>query len=186
MAHCPVANAWAGHSRIAAVPSMLRDGVTVGLGTDGALTNDSLDLFQVMKFCALVHKVNHGGSTAMTAERVIEMATMGSTKALRIENDVGSLEPGKRGDIIILETQSPGLTPGLLPVKNIVYSAACGRAVDTVLVDGRIVMERGEIATFYEEAVYDKCEDAAWKLLHGSGILERDPDYLKPGPWSYL
>jgi 5-methylthioadenosine/S-adenosylhomocysteine deaminase len=165
---------------------MLREGVTVGLGTDGALTNDSLDLFQAMKFCALIHKVNQGDSTAMTAERVIELATIGSAKALEMESDVGSLEPGKRGDIILLDTQSPGLTPGLLPVKNIIYSAACGRIVDTVLVNGEIVMEHGEIVTFDEEAAYEKGEDASWRLLEKSSILEKDPDYLKPGPWRYL
>ena len=185
VAHCPVANAWGGRSQITAVPSMLRAGVSVGLGTDGALTNDSLDLFQAMKFCALIHKVNHGDATVMTAEKVIELSTIDSAKALQMDGSVGSLEPGKKADIILLNKETPGLTPGLLPVKNIVYSAASGRSVDTVIVDGKTVMEDGVITTFDEAEAYRAGEEAAWKMMEQSGILERDPDYLNPSPWRY-
>ena len=186
VAHCPVANAWAGRAIVTAVPSMLERGVTVGLGTDGALTNDSLDLFQAMKFCTLIHKVNMGDTGAMTAEKVIEMATIDSARALNMEHEVGSLEPGKKADIILLDTRSPGLTPSLLPVKNVVYSAACGRPVDTVIIDGKIVVEGGEIQTFDEAEVYEMGEKAAYDMLEQSGRLDRDPDYLKPDPWRYL
>jgi 5-methylthioadenosine/S-adenosylhomocysteine deaminase len=185
VAHCPVANAWGGRSRVTAVPSMLRAGVTVGLGTDGALTNDSLDLFQAMKFCALIHKVNHGDATVMTAEKVIELSTVDSARALQIDESVGSLDPGKKADIFLLDMEAPGLTPGLLPVKNLVYSAASGRSVDTVIIDGKTVMDDGVITTFDEAKVYRVGEEAAWKMMEQSGILERDPDYLNPSPWRY-
>jgi len=185
VAHCPVANAWAGREVVTAVPSMLERGVTVGLGTDGALTNDSLDLFQAMKFCALIHKVNLGDSRAMTAEKVIEMSTIDAARALNLEKEVGSLEPEKKADVIILDMKSPGLTPGLLPVKNIVYSAANGSPVETVIVDGDVVMEEGEIRAFDEERAYEEGERAAFKLVDRSGRLDWDPDYLKPSPWRY-
>jgi 5-methylthioadenosine/S-adenosylhomocysteine deaminase len=185
VAHCPVANAWGGRSQIAAVPSMLREGVIVGLGTDGALTNNSLDLFQTMKFCALIHKVNHGDTTAMTAEKVIELSTIDSARALQMDESVGSLKPGKRADIILLDMETPGLTPSLLPVKNVVYSAASGRSVETVIVDGRPVMENGVISTFDEAEAYRAGEEAAWRMMEQSGVLKRDPGHLSPAPWRY-
>jgi 5-methylthioadenosine/S-adenosylhomocysteine deaminase len=186
VAHCPVANAWAGRARVAAVPAMLEQGVTVGLGTDGALTNNSLDLFQAMKFCALIHKVNTDSSTAMAAEKVIEMSTRDSAKALSLEDQVGSLETGKKADIILLDMKSPGLTPSLLPVKNLVYSSASGRPVDTVIIDGKTVMEEGVILSFDEAEAYERGEAAAFRMLELSGRLDGEPDYLNPGPWKYM
>jgi 5-methylthioadenosine/S-adenosylhomocysteine deaminase len=185
VAHCPNANAWAGRARVTAVPVMLSNGVTVGLGTDGALTNDSLDLFQAMKFCALIHKVNTGTSAAMTAEKVIEMSTIDSAKALQMEAEVGSLEPGKKADIIILDMKTPGLTPSLLPVKNLVYSAASGRSVETVIIDGETVMEDGGITAFDEAEAYRRGEEAAWRMMELSGRLESEPGHLTPPPWRY-
>ncbi len=185
VAHCPVANAWAGRARVTAVPAMLEQGVTVGLGTDGALTNNSLDLFQAMKFCALIHKVNTGSSAVMTAEKVIEMSTVDSARALSMADQVGSLEAGKKADIILLDMKSPGLTPGLLPVKNLVYSSASGRPVDTVIIDGRTVMEKGVIMSFDEAEAYERGEEAAFRMLELSGRLNGEPDYLDPGPWKY-
>jgi 5-methylthioadenosine/S-adenosylhomocysteine deaminase len=122
----------------------------------------------------------------MTAEKVLEMSTVDSARALNMESEVGSLEPGKKADIILLDMNSPGLTPSLLPVKNIVYSAACGMAVKTVIIDGKTVMEDGVIKSFDEERVYSEGEKAAWRMLDESGRLEWDPDYLKPSPWEYV
>lgn len=185
IAHCPNANAWAGRARVTAVPAMLKGGVTVGLGTDGALTNNSLDLFQAMKFCALIHKVNTGTSVAMTAEKVIEMSTIDSARALQMDTDIGSLEPGKKADIIILDMKTPGLTPSLLPVKNLVYSAASGRSVEKVIIDGEAVMEDGVITAFDEAEAYRRGEEAAWRMMELSGRLESEPDHLTPPPWRY-
>jgi 5-methylthioadenosine/S-adenosylhomocysteine deaminase len=92
VAHCPLANAVTGNPRVTQVPDMNQAGVTVGLGTDSVSTNDSLDLFQVMKFAALIHKVRRGSNEAMTAEKAIEMSTIESAKALQLDNEVGSLE----------------------------------------------------------------------------------------------
>ena len=186
VAHCPVANAWAGNPMVTAVPDMLEEGVTVGLGTDGALTNNSLDMFQAMKFCALIHKVNMGTSATMSAEKIIEMSTIDSAKALNMSDQVGSLEVGKKADVILLDMKSPGLTPGLLPVKNIVYSSASGRPVDTVIIDGKVVMEEGVILSFDEDKAYKRGEKAAFKMLELSGRLDEDPDYLNPEPWKYM
>ena len=105
VAHCPIANAWGGNPRVAQVPDMNNSGVTVGLGTDSVATNDSLDLFQVMKTAAILHKVNRGSTEAMTAEKVIEMSTIESAKALQLDGEVGSLEVGKKADVIVPQTQ---------------------------------------------------------------------------------
>jgi 5-methylthioadenosine/S-adenosylhomocysteine deaminase len=165
---------------------MLERGVTVGLGTDGASTNDSLDLFQAMKFCALLHKVNLGDRSVMPAEKVLEMSTIDSAKALQLDHEIGSLEPGKKADIILLDMDTPGLTPNLLPVKNLIYSAANGNSVNTVIIDGKIVMEDRVIKTFDEKKAFKNGEKAGQKIISQSGYIEKDPEYLKPPPWKYM
>ena len=139
-----------------------------------------------MKICALLHKTNLGDGTAMTAEKVIEMSTIESAKAMQLDSELGSLEAGKKADIILLDMDSPGLTPNLLPVKNIVYSAANGNSVDTVIIDGKIVMENRVIKTFDEKEAYKAGEEAGQRLIRLSGHLERNPLYLKPLPWNYI
>jgi len=186
VAHCPVASAWTGSPVIADVPGMLKKGVTVGLGTDSVATNDSLDLFQAMKFCALIHKVNMGDTGAMTAEKVIEMATIDSARALNMEHDVGSLEPGKKADIILVDMESPGYAPSINPVKNIVYGAGGGCAVETVIIDGETVMEDGVIRTFDEPEAYARAEEKGREILMNVGRLEPGERYLKDSPWKML
>ncbi len=186
VSHCPLANAWSGDPLVTFVPTMLEKGVTVGLGTDGPSTNDSLDLFQAMKFCALIHKVNLGDGAAMTAEKVIEMSTIDSAKALQLDTELGSLEPGKKADIILLNMDSPGLTPNLLPVKNLIYSAANGNSVDTVIIDGQVVMKDRVIMTFDEKEAFKMGEEAGQNIIQKSGHIERDVLYLKPPPWKYV
>ena len=183
VAHCPNANAWGGNPVVTPVPSMLEKGVTVGLGTDSVATNDSLDLFQTMKFCALIHKVSHGSSAAMTAEKVLEMSTIDAARALGLDSQVGSLEPGKRADIIFLNTFSPGLVPSFKPVKNIVYGLACGRAVDTVIVDGKIIVDGSELKTLNEEKVYRKGEEVGREILRKNRTLGDASRYLTASPW---
>jgi 5-methylthioadenosine/S-adenosylhomocysteine deaminase len=179
VAHCPIANAWSGNPIVTPVPAMLEKGVTIGLGTDSVATNDSLDLFQAMKFCALIHKVNQGSSTAMTAEKVLEMSTIDAAKALNLEKGVGSLEPRKKADIILLDMDSPGMVPSLNPVKNLVFGFGGGRAVDTVLVDGNMVMEGGEIRTLDEGEVYSRAEEVGRVILRKLGRLDAGSHYLK-------
>jgi 5-methylthioadenosine/S-adenosylhomocysteine deaminase len=186
VATCPVANAWGGNPVVTPVPEMLNKGVTVGLGTDSVATNDSLDLFQAMKFCALIHKVNSGNTQAITAEKVLEMSTIDSAKALQLDPDVGSLEPGKKADVIILDMDSPGLTPSISPVKNLVYGAGSGGAVDTVIIDGRIVMGGKTIKTFDEREVYKRAEEEGRAILRSIGRLGLDESYSHSSPWRYL
>jgi len=165
VAHCPLANAYGGNSMVTRVPMMNEVGVTVGLGTDSVATNDSLDMFQVMKFDALLHKVNSGSSSAMTAEKVLEMATIESAKALRLDKLVGSLEVGKFADIIIFSKNSPGFIPSLNPIKNLVYGTGNNRSVKIVIIDGKIVYNNGEYTMMDESSIYSKTEEKSREMF---------------------
>jgi len=184
VAHCPCANAWAGRSIVTPVPSMLDIGVTVGLGTDGAMTNNSLDMLHAMNFAALINKVNYGTTKAMTAERILNMSTIQAARALCLDNQVGSLEKGKKADIILIDLKAPGIAPAILPVKNLVYSAT-STCVDTVIINGKKVMERRELLTLDEEKAVEESEKQAWRLVEGSGHLDLYPDFLNRGNMTY-
>jgi 5-methylthioadenosine/S-adenosylhomocysteine deaminase len=127
-----------------------------------------------------------GDKNAMTAEKVLEMSTLDSAKALQIDSDIGSLEKGKKADIILLDMNTSGLTPNIFQVKNIVYKAANGNSVYTVIIDGKMVMENRVIKTFDENETFRAGEETGQKLLQLSGHLGRDPNYLKPSPWKYI
>jgi 5-methylthioadenosine/S-adenosylhomocysteine deaminase len=177
IAHCPVMNAWAGRPHITPIPDMIEKGITVGLGTDGASTNDSQDLFQAMKICALLHKVNYGNPRVLTAEKVIELSTIDAGRALQLQNSIGSIKVGKKADIIILDRYTPGLTPNLAPTKNLVYGLGSNNAVKTVIIDGKIVMENRKIRTLNEKKAFKNGEKAAKNLLELSGELDKYTDF---------
>jgi 5-methylthioadenosine/S-adenosylhomocysteine deaminase len=184
VAHCPLANAYGGSSKVTMVPEMNSSGVVVGLGTDSVATNDSLDLFQVMKFDALLHKVNSGKTSAMTAEKVLEMTTIESAKALQMDAEVGSLEMGKKADIIILNRNKSGMVPTLNPVKNIVYSTGNNRPIDKVIVDGKIVFRDGEVTTIDEVQIYDRVEEKSRAIMNKLGRLD-EFETLNTSPWKF-
>jgi 5-methylthioadenosine/S-adenosylhomocysteine deaminase len=148
-------------------------------------TNDSLDLFQAMKICALIHKVNMGSSAAMTAEKALEMSTIDSAKALNLATEVGSLEAGKRADIILLDMDYPGMVPSFNPVKNLVYGLGGGGAVDTVIIDGETVMEGRTVNTLNEAEVYRRAEESGRELLRRLGRLGHDASHVDPSPWRF-
>jgi 5-methylthioadenosine/S-adenosylhomocysteine deaminase len=134
-------------SGIAPVPQLLAAGVCVGLGTDGAASNNNLDLFLEMDTAAKLHKVNCLDPTVLDSETVLRMATIDAARALGLADGVGSIEPGKKADIIVIDTRRPHLTPMYHPVSHLVY-AARGSDVSTVIINGRMVMEDGRIQTF--------------------------------------
>jgi 5-methylthioadenosine/S-adenosylhomocysteine deaminase len=139
--HNPISNQFLADG-VAPIPQMLDMGVRVGLGTDGAASNNSQDMFEVMKGAALLHKVHNLRADLMSALQVLEMATIEGARALGIADIVGSLEPGKRADILLLSMEDPAMIPCYFAVSNLVYSAS-SRAVHTVIIDGRIVAEEG-------------------------------------------
>jgi 5-methylthioadenosine/S-adenosylhomocysteine deaminase len=127
-------------SGIAPIPDMLKSNVTVGLGTDGCASNNNLDLFAEMDMAAKLHKINTMDTTVMDALTVMRMATSEGAKALGMGDLTGSLEKGKKADVIILDTKKPHLTPMYNPFSHLVY-AARGNDVTHSIVNGRLLME---------------------------------------------
>jgi 5-methylthioadenosine/S-adenosylhomocysteine deaminase len=131
-------------SGIAPVPELLKRGICVGLGTDGCASNNNLDLFHEMSMAAKLGKVYANDPAVMDAKSVLRMATIGSAKALGLSGITGSLETGKKADIIIIDTRKPHLTPIYSPVSHLVH-AARGSDVTTSVINGKLIMEERKI-----------------------------------------
>jgi 5-methylthioadenosine/S-adenosylhomocysteine deaminase len=139
-------------------------GVTVGIGTDGPASNNNLDMFESMKIAALLQKQYYKDPTVMPAQMVMKMATIDGARALGLEKTVGTLEAGKKADIILLDFKKPHLTPIHDPYANMVYSAH-GSDVDTVIVDGKVLMEKRKVKTLDEEEVMLKAQKTSTDML---------------------
>lgn len=169
ISHNPISNMYLS-SGVAPIPAMLEAGITVGLATDGAGSNNSNDMLEVLKMTALLHKVEHKDPTIVTAEKVLEMATIDAAKALGLDNEIGSLEIGKKADIIIFDpAKSAKAVPMHHPVSTLVYSSSQAN-IDTVIVDGMVVLERGSINTVDEPQVLYTTQIAADKLCQRANI----------------
>jgi len=149
---------------VAKIKDLLDLGVTVGIGTDGPASNNDLDMFGNMKIAALLQKVQYMNPTVLPAQKVLEMATIDGARALGLEKAVGSLEVGKKADVTLLDFRKPHLTPLHNIYANIVYSAR-GSDVDSVIVDGNILMEEREVKTLDEEEVMERAQKTALDLL---------------------
>ena len=139
-------------SGVAPVPKMIGMGIPVGLGTDGCASNNDLDLFREMDTTAKLHKVFSGDPTVMDAETVLKTATVNGARALGMENEVGSLEAGKKADVVILDLSRPHLTPLYNVMSHLVY-AAKGSDVRTVVVNGKVVVEDRALKTLDLDAI---------------------------------
>ena len=149
--HCPESNMKLA-SGIAPVPQMLSAGISVGLGTDGSAGNNDVDMFGEMNSAAKLHKVNTLDPTVMPAETVLEMATMGGARVLGAENIIGSLEPGKKADLIVLDMNQPHLTPLYTIPSHLVYAARGADVVHSVI-NGNVVMQNRELKSLDEKAI---------------------------------
>ncbi|ADV65245.1 amidohydrolase family protein [Desulfurococcus mucosus] len=165
-------------SGAARIAEMLSHRVNVALGTDGGPSNNTYDLVREMKHAALLQPLRTLRADAIRAEQVLEMATLNGARALMIDNMVGSIEVGKRADIIVVDYWSPHLHPLNNPVSHLVY-AASGSDVKHSIIDGRLVMFERRILTFKEEDVIEEAEKAAWNLYTRAGIC-REPDVSWP------
>ncbi len=141
-------------SGTAPVADMLKNGVNVSLGTDGAASNNNLDMFREMRMAALIHKGASLDPEACGAYDVLEMATINGARALSMDDITGSLEIGKYADFIVVDTTSPNMTPMYDPVSHLVYSAN-GADVRKVYVSGRLVYRNGEYLTMDAGEVYE-------------------------------
>jgi 5-methylthioadenosine/S-adenosylhomocysteine deaminase len=149
--HCPRSNLKLA-SGIAPVPDLLAAGARLGLGTDGAASNNELDLFAEIQAAALIHKGVRLDPLAVPAPAALEMATLGGARALKLDHLTGSLEAGKRADVVVLDLEENNLVPLYDPVSHLAYAAAAAD-VRTVLIDGRVVLDDGKLLTLDEAEV---------------------------------
>jgi len=169
--HCPASNMKLG-SGIAKIPEMIEAGVNVSLGCDGGPSNNAYDMLREMKIAALLQKVRLHDPEKLQAETVLEMATLNGARAVGLQREIGSLEEGKKADIIILKLRKPHLTPLFSVASNLVYSAS-GADVDTTIVDGRILMQGSQLLTLDEDRVLGEAERRATTLMERSGVKLR-------------
>lgn len=142
----PMANA-KGATGIARAYEMLQLGIPVGLGTDGAMSSNQVDLFRVLSYASSMQRLKYNDRTILTPERVIEMATIGGAKALNMQDKIGSIEVGKKADIIIVETSSPNMLPNYDPYATLVFAAHASN-VETTIVNGKIIVENKKLLTY--------------------------------------
>ncbi len=169
VSHNPISNMKLG-AGIAPVAEYLKAGITVALGTDGAASNNVLDLFQEMKACALLQKVSSGDASVLTAHQALELATVNGARALGLE--AGCIRPGAAADIAVVSMQKPHLTPLSNPISHLVY-AARGSDVSDVLVNGRVVVQNGRCRTLDAEEVERFAVREALDLFESAGREDR-------------
>lgn len=150
------------------VQKMLAAGIPVALGTDGAASNNSLDMFREMKFAALLGKAHDLDPTALPAWSVLEMATINGARALGLEKEIGSLEAGKKADLVLVDLRKPHLTPLHNVASHLVYSVT-GGDIDTVIVDGKILMRGRRVLTLDEYRVLEGAQKVSEGLLARRG-----------------
>jgi 5-methylthioadenosine/S-adenosylhomocysteine deaminase len=139
-------------SGVAPVPAYLAAGVTVALGTDGAASNNDLDMFEAMRLAAFLHKVETGDPRVIPASAALEMATIDGARALGLDRLIGSIEIGKRADVVVVSMASARQTPLYDPISHLVY-ATHGDDVRTVVVNGKVLMRDRKLTTLNEATV---------------------------------
>jgi cytosine/adenosine deaminase-related metal-dependent hydrolase len=169
--HCPTTalRLAYGASSVGRFPEMLAAGVTVALGTDGTDASDQLDMSRSVYLAAGIFKDGRQDPSAMPVETALEMATLHGARSIHWEAEIGSLEVGKKADIVLLDRDRPEMVP-IVNVANTLAYAADGRCVRTVLVDGKVVVEDGRVITFDEREVYREVERLAPQLIARSGL----------------
>ena len=163
ISHNPISNMKLA-SGVSPVSKMINNGINVSLGTDGAASNNNLDLLEEMKTAALLQKIHNLDSTLLSAKQVFEMATINGAKALGMDKELGTIEVGKKADLTLLNFNKTHLTPYRHPLSHLVYSAQ-GSDIDTVICNGQILMQHRQLLTMNEPEVIQQAEEAAKDLL---------------------
>jgi 5-methylthioadenosine/S-adenosylhomocysteine deaminase len=142
----------------APVPQMLKAGVAVGLGTDGAASNNDLNMWEEIDAAAKLHKLISKDPTVINAREALEMATIRGARAIHKDKEIGSLEPGKRADLIIVGIDSAHQTPVYNVYSQLVYATKASD-VETVMINGRVVMQNRRVLTIDERSVRLKANE---------------------------
>ncbi len=165
--HCPAANMILA-SGMAPVPGLLAQGVNVALATDGPASNDGQDMIEMMRLAAYLGRVSTLDEQAMPPRQVLDMATAGGARALQ-RSDIGRLEAGAKADLVLLDMNAAHIQPAGNLLSALVYNA-CGSDVDTVFVNGRILMADKQVKVVDEDALLDECRERAAHLARRAGI----------------
>ncbi len=158
-------------SGVAPVPQMLKAGVALGLGTDGAASNNDLDMWEAMDYAAKLHKVATFDPKVVTAEEALAMATVGGARALHMEADIGSLEEGKRADLVVVDLDALHQTPRYSIYSHLVYATKAGD-VRTVVVEGRVLMRDRRLLTLDEPLIKQRARAIRERISRSLGSGE--------------
>lgn len=162
VSHNPVSNQKLGCG-VAPIVDLIKQGVTVALGTDGAASALTLDMFEEIKSAAWLHKNEHFDPTAINSYQVLQMATVGGAKALGLEAEIGTLEAGKKADMILIDIRKPHLFPHNDICALLAYSAN-GGDVDTTIINGTVVMENRKLISMNEDEVLNRAQECAGRI----------------------
>ncbi|WP_211747362.1 amidohydrolase [Paenibacillus sp. Marseille-Q4541] len=165
VSHNPVSNLKLGCG-IAPVHKLLQEGITVGLGTDGAGSATTLDLFEEIKAATWMQKLQYGDPTILPAKEVLKMATLYGAKLLQLDHEIGTLSPGKKADIILVDLNKPHLAP-LHQLESLLAYGVNGADVDTTIVNGKVLMYRRKLLTIDEEALLDDVQSRSERIVKG-------------------
>ena len=178
--HCPstALKISYGNSAFGRFPEMVAKGVVVGIGSDASDCSNYADMIRVMYLAGVLPKDYRYDPDAGSAETAIEMATINGARAIGMDHEIGSLEIDKKADLIIITMKRPEWYPLYSEVQNLVYSAS-GDSVETVFIDGKIIMEDRQVKTVDEEEILEKCQECAVGILERSGVKV-------PGKWPIL
>lgn len=171
ISHNPISNMYLGVG-IAPIMELMQSRLTISLGTDGAGSNNSQDMLEVMKNTGLLHKVRHENPAVMNAQTILDMATLGGAKALGQADRIGSLEVNKQADLFIFDPLKPKSTPVFDPVSSLVFSSG-PENVSTTIVAGNILMEERKIISFDELEILQECQESAWELAKNVGYIPK-------------
>ncbi len=144
-------------SGFAPIKGYMDKGVTVSLGTDGVASNNNLSMLEEMSYTAKIHKLLNEDPTVLPAEDMVKMATIEGAKALRMDNEIGSLKQGKKADIILLNTRDLNVQPMYNPYSHLTY-AFSSEQISDVLIDGKIIMQDRKLVTIDEDELFNKAE----------------------------
>lgn len=151
-------------SGIAPVSKLLENDICVAIGTDGASSNNNLDLIEELKTASLLQKVSTLDPKALTSDEAVAMGTINGARALGLDDEIGSIEVGKKADLILIDTNCANMVPDSSNLSsNIIYSAN-GSNVDTTICNGQILMENKKLTTLDEQEIYQKAREAIDQL----------------------
>ena len=169
IAHCPSSNLKLGNG-FAPIPALVAQGVVVGLGTDGGMCNDTSDMLREMALTALIHKGSARDPHVLPAEKMLAMVTCEGARVLGQDGEIGSLVAGKRADITAIDMRRVGWRPLHNPIANMVYGSATRDGVDTVIVDGELLLQEGQPTHLDAAAILREAQARSEALIEAAGL----------------